>query len=359
MEALDKLSFNFLANRSIQAVLIIFLSIVIAKVIDWLLEKSLVRWTRRTRTRFDDEVTYLLHGPVIKTIILVGLGIATLRLELPDHIKSLTVKSLETIALVVWVVFAFRISTLLIHSVSRQTTRFRIIDDRTFPLFSNLAKILIVVVSVYVFILAWGIDATGWIASAGIIGLAVSFAAKDTLSNLFAGVFIIADAPYRLGDFIVLDSGERGKVINIGLRSTRILTRDDIELTVPNAVMGGAKIANESAGPSTKRRVRVRVGVAYGSDVDRIRQILSEVAAEEGDVCKQPEPRVRFRSFGESGLDFELLCWIPEPALRGRVIDSLNSAVYKRFATEGIEIPYPKRDVYIREMPGSIPDRRG
>ncbi len=354
MDALNNLPSDLLANRFIQALLIILVSFVVARVFDWILSRVILRFTRKTKSQIDDEIIAILHGPVIKTIVLVGLVIATRQLEISNTATTFTIKSLQTIILIVWVFFAFRFSTLVIQSVSRQETRIQIVDERTFPLFSNLAKILIVGIAVYILILAWGIDATGWIASAGIIGLAVSFAAKDTLSNLFAGVFIIADAPYKIGDFIVLDSGERGRVINIGLRSTRILTRDDIELTVPNAVMGNAKITNETAGPHTKRRLRIPVGVAYGSDIDRVKRILLEVAGAEEEVCKDPEPRARFRSFGDSGLLIELLCWIDEPVLQGRVSDALNTAVYKRFAAEGIEIPYPKRDLYIREMPGKI-----
>jgi small-conductance mechanosensitive channel len=352
METLNSIPADLLENQIIQTILIILGSFVIAKVFDWIVSGIILRLTGKTKSQVDDEVVALIHSPLIKTIVLIGLIIATRRLGLSDVATTITIRLLQTIILIVWMVFAFRFSSLIIGSVSRQTNRFQVIDDRTFPLFSNLAKVIILGIAVYILILAWGIDATGWIASAGIIGLAVSFAAKDTLSNLFAGVFIIADAPYKIGDFILLDSGERGKVINIGLRSTRILTRDDIELTVPNAVMGNAKITNETAGPYKKRRVRVRVTVAYGSDVDRVRQILFDVAKGEDQVCREPEPRVRFRTFGESGLSFELLCWVSEPVLRGRVIDALNTTVYKRFSEKGIEIPYPKRDVYIREMPG-------
>ena len=118
-------------------------------------------------------------------------------------------------------------------------------------------------------------------ASAGVVGLAVGFAAKDTLSNLIAGVFIMADAQYKINDLIILDSGERGLVTHIGLRSTRLLTRDDIEITVPNAVMGQAKITNETGGPKPQRRLRVPVGVAYGSDIDLVREILLRVALDE------------------------------------------------------------------------------
>lgn len=110
-----------------------------------------------------------------------------------------------------------------------------------------LMIIVVTALAVYFVFLAWQIDVTAWMASAGILGLAVSFAAKDTLANLFSGVFIVADAPYKLGDFIVLDSGERGEVTHIGIRSTRLLTRDDVEVTVPNSIMGnafGSNVAN-------------------------------------------------------------------------------------------------------------------
>jgi len=201
---------------------------------------------------------------------------------------------------------------------------------------------------IYIMFLVWNVDLTAWVASAGIIGLAVSFAAKDTLANLFSGVFIMADSPYQLGDFIVLDSGERGAVTNIGIRSTRLLTRDDVEITVPNSIMGNTKVTNEAGGRHEKYRIRVQVGVAYGSPIDKVHDILLDVATSCSDVCKIPEPRIRFRAFGNSSLDHELLCWVETPVLRGKVLHMLNTEVYKRFEKEGIEIPFPQRDVHIR-----------
>jgi small-conductance mechanosensitive channel len=91
--------------------------------------------------------------------------------------------------------------------------------------------------------------------------------------------------------------------------------------------------------------------VAYGSDIDKVREILMNIALADEDICSDPEPRVRFRAFGASSLDFELLCWIDQPVLRGRMIDNLNCQVYKRFIEEKIEIPYSKHDLYIKEMP--------
>ena len=192
---------------------------------------------------------------------------------------------------------------------------------------------------------------TAWLASAGIVGIAVGFAAKDSLANLFSGVFILADAPYKIGDFVVLSSGERGQITKIGIRSTRMLTRDDVEVIVPNSIMGNTTIVNESGGPHKKYRIRVKVGVSYGSDIDQVREVLLDIAANEEAVCLDPLARVRFRLFGASSLDFELLCWVNEPLVSGRVIDALNCAVYKRFQELNIEIAYSKHDLYIKEMP--------
>jgi small-conductance mechanosensitive channel len=95
----------------------------------------------------------------------------------------------------------------------------------------------------------------------------------------------------------------------------------------------------------------VKVGVAYGTDIEKVREILMEIALAEALVTKMPEPRVRFRVFGASSLDFELLCWIQDPELRGRTLDKLNVAVYNKFNEEKIEIPYSKQDLYIKELP--------
>jgi small-conductance mechanosensitive channel len=288
--------------------------------------------------------------------VLVGLWLATLQLDLPATYLTLLQRIIKTSALLVWVVFVLRGSSLFLEILSGFEDRVPLIQPRTLSLFDTTIKILVVGGGLYFLFLTWGINVGGLLMTGGIAGLAVGFAAKDTLANLFSGFFILADAPYQVGDFIVLDSGERGQVTHVGLRSTRLLTRDDIEITIPNAVIGNAKITNESGGRWEKERIRVKVGVAYGSDVDRVRQVLMEIAEGNPSIDDEPEPRVRFRQFGESGLDFELMGWIHEPVLRGRVLDALNTEVYKRFAVEGIEIPFPKRDVYLHQVSPSEDD---
>lgn len=214
------------------------------------------------------------------------------------------------------------------------------------PLAENVSRIAIAVAGLMVILSIWKINITPLLASAGIAGAAVAFAAKDTLANFFGGISVFADKPFKIGDYIVLDKGERGEVVAIGVRSTRIKTRDDILITVPNSIIASTKIINESA-PVPNFRVRIPVSVAYGSDIDIVEKTLTETALENANVLKEPEPRVRFREFGESGLLFELLCWAKEPALRGLTVHELNCAIYKRFNKLGIRIPFPQRDVHI------------
>jgi small-conductance mechanosensitive channel len=132
-----------------------------------------------------------------------------------------------------------------------------------------------------------------------------------------------------------------------------MLTRDDVEITVPNSAMANAMVYNESGGKWTKFRIRIKVGVAYGTDVDQVVELLEAIATDHERVCASPTPRVRMRGFGDSSLDFELLCWVNHPSERGLVSHELYMKIYKGFAKAGIEIPFPQRDVWMRREPDS------
>ncbi|MBT8143278.1 MAG: mechanosensitive ion channel family protein [Gammaproteobacteria bacterium] len=320
----------------------------------WLVRAVLIRTIHRlsasTSNELDDQVVRLLSRPIFNTVFIFGLAFATIAARMPETATNITIHLLLSIIVIIWMKVAFKLSGVIFRALS-QVERFQLIDERTIPLFDLIAKLGAILIGSYILLMIWGINPAGWLASAGIVGIAVGFAARDTLANLFSGFFILADAPYTIGDYVNLDSGERGKVTHVGMRSTRLLTRDDIEITVPNAVIANAKIINESGGPYTKMRVRIAVGAAYGSDVDQVCEVLSQVALDHREVCRNPAARVRMRAFGASSLDFELLCWIDEPQDRGRIRHELYMNVYKAFDEAGIEIPYAKSDVYIKEFP--------
>ena len=338
-------------NPWLQAAVVVTLSLLLAWIFDRVVSATLRRLAKTTRFAFDDYLIEYLHGPVQVSVVLLGLALAANLLELPKTYDFIVFSVLLSVAYMVWMLFLMRLLRAIVAYLARDERRVSVLHAQTLPLFDNLIMIVIAAIAIYMVFSAWGVDMTAWLASAGIVGIAVGFAAKDTLANLFSGVFILADAPYKIGDYVVLDTGERGEVTHIGIRSTRIRTRDDVEITVPNAIMGNTMIINESGGPYEKYRIRVKVGVAYGSDIDRVEGILMEIAAANEMVCADPEPRVRFRAFGASSLDFELLCWVDQPAQRGLATHQLLSAIYKRLNAENIEIPYSKHDLYIKEMP--------
>ncbi len=337
----------------LEALAIIVAFAALAWVVDRLLTGTLRRLTARSETEFDDKLVGLLHRPIFVTVGLVGLILATYRLELSPTLEKNTVLVVQTILVIVWVMFGIRFLRLLLGTMRRHPDRFGMVQHSTESLLSNAAAVIFFIGAFYSILLIWDINVTGLVASAGIVGLALSFAAQDTLANLFAGVAILSDRPYEVGDFIILDTGERGEVTKIGLRSTRLLTRDDVEVSIPNGVMGATKIVNEAGGPPRRDRIRTEVGVAYGTDIDEVVAVLTSVAEGHPKTLGNPEPRVRFRAFGGSSLDFELLCWIERPVDRGVVLHELNSEIYRSFAAHGITIPFAQQDLYIKEFPNA------
>ncbi|MBV1910862.1 MAG: mechanosensitive ion channel family protein [Kangiellaceae bacterium] len=340
-------------NQLIQSALIFLFAAIVASLAKFIIQRLQVISTKKTDNTVDDHILDELKRPLRISVLIIGARLAIGRSELLIEHMDIVESILLTIVIYYWFRFVINTSHYVLKYLSHSDRKAKLVQRHTLPLFDNLAAIIFYAMGVYFLLIAWEIDISAWLASAGILGLALSFAAKDTLANLFAGVFILADSPYKLGDFIVLDSGERGEVTHIGIRSTRILTRSDVEITIPNAIMGNTKITNETAGPHKKYRIRIQIACAYGEDISRVRDALSEVAAQASNIEDEPAPRVRFRTFGDSGLNFELLCWVSEPVLRGRVSDSINEAVYNKFLQEKIEIPFPQRDINIRSMPNN------
>jgi MscS family membrane protein len=351
LESLKPLIELFGQSPYIQGLVVLALGLITAWLVGLLVNRGIRKLTRHTRTSLDDQIIELLHRPLFWTLALIGLLLALEVALLPARVLEIGRSLVSSLLIFLWMLFALRASRLAITTISRHSRGASLIRQQTLPLFTNLAAVIILALGVYFMFQAWHVDMTAWLASAGIAGIAIGFAAKDTLANLFSGVFILADSPYKIGDYVVIDNSIRGQITHIGIRSTRLLTRDDVEVTIPNSVMGNSKVVNESGGPHEKFRIRIQVSLAYGTDIDRVSEILLEIAQGEPQICEQPEPRVRFRSFGPSGLEFELLGWVDRPELRGRVIHALNSAVYKTFMAKGIEIPYSKQDLYIKELP--------
>ena len=341
------------SNPWLLAAAVIVIGIIIAKLAQWLFRSILGKLASKTKGDFDDQLLKLLAKGLYSLIFYLSLLLAIEALQFSPAFDTFLKRFVVTLLIISMMIKILKVTRLSLEAFSHNHQRFKFIEERTIPILDITTKILIVGAGLYILILSWGVNPTAWLASAGIVGIAVGFAAKDTLANLFSGFFIVADSPYKLGDYIILDTGERGRVTHVGIRSTRLLTRDDVEVTVPNSVMGNAKIVNESGGPWEKTRIRIDVGVSYDSDLEQVHDILMEMASDHADLCSNPEPRVRFRTFGGSSIDLQLMAWIERPEQKGLISHKLIMKIHKLFNEKGIEIPYSKQDLYVKEWPNS------
>ena len=340
-----------------RALLVAVVAMAVALLVGRLLVAILRKWSKKTKTELDDQFFEAFQGPLFLTILAVGIGVSFEQLRIEKETTERVWSILQSFVVINWLFFSLRFSKSMLDGAARR--RGGLIQPQTVPIFRNFLTLILFGLASYFLLISWAVDPTAWLASASIIGVIFGIAAKDSFANIFAGVFLLADRPYKVGDYVNLESGERGMVTAIGLRSTRLLTRDDIEVVVPNSVMAATKVVNETGGRWERRRVRIPIGVAYGSDLDEVRQVLTEITAANELVCDDPEPRVRYRKLGDSAIDLELLFWIKEPEVRGQAIDSVIVETVRRFGKIGIQIPFPQRVVHVTEGPFKESDATG
>ena len=225
------------------------------------------------------------------------------------------------------------------------------VDDILFDLLNRFSGAILYVTAVILALDVIGINVMPFIAGAGVAGIAIGFAAKDTLSNLIAGVLLIIDRPFEVGDRIEVwsarkDSASWGDVIDIGLRATKIKTTDNIVIIIPNNEIMKRDIVNYTI-LTAKIRVRVNIGIAYEADIRKAKAVIIDVARRMDWAADTPAPKVVVRNFGDSSVDLQLRVWIKEARRRMDTISFVIDQVKEAFDQAGIEIPYPKRDIQI------------
>jgi len=232
------------------------------------------------------------------------------------------------------------------------------LDDTALPMLNKFARFMIIGGSVVMALAHIGVEIMPFVAGASVAGIAIGLAAKDTLSNLIAGVLLIVDRPFEVGDRIELWTAPRGTatwgdVVEIGLRATKIRNSDNVIFVVPNNQIMQRDIVNWTAS-GDNIRVRIPIGIAYDADPAKAKEIIRNVALGVDGVMSDPEPKVIIRNFGESSIGLQLRVWITDARQRRAVMDEITDHVKTEFNRAGVEIPYAKRDLYIRAMPAEL-----
>lgn len=336
----------------LQAAAIAILSYFLARVISRGIPKLTGHVTQKLRLTAVDDYVAMIVSPIFWFIFLHGLGFATEPLGFPENVQANIMSVFQSIMIIIWASFLFRLIKRILRSAAEEDDKFKAIQLATLPLFENISVILIAVATVHLIFSAWNVDMTALLASAGIAGLAIGMASKDILSDILSGVLILTDGPFRIGDFVEIGkNGTIGEVTHIGIRTTRLLTRDNVEITVPNTMVRESEIKNRSGGPTTHYRIRIPLDMDYGADLYTITEAVNAACEDCDKILKDPKPKLRVFEVGGTRLQLVLLAWIERPQMKIAAVDALNQLVYQRLRAEGIELAHPKTDIYIKESP--------
>ncbi len=347
-----------LEKQTIDLLLIIVAHVVAAVCAGWLAGRL---WTmilgpvarRATGAELDTRLVAISRRPVAILAFIIVLQVAGDRLSrFPQWVGSPVfdwvghlIFVVGVVAAVLWLNLVLRtVIDWYLHNVAHRTQT--ALDDLFLPIAQKVLGVVLYFLAFTVVLSHFGINITALITTAGIASLAIALAAQDTLGNMLAGFILLSDRPFREGDRIELANGVRGDVLQIGVRSTKILSREGKYVVIPNKDLANGQVINHVL-PDPTMRLRIPVGVAYGTDLRKVKSIIRSILAENPRVLKDPPPRIYFTEFADSSLNLLVRCWIEDARAQWPVTDEINMAVKDRFEAEGIEIPFPQRDIHI------------
>ena len=328
---------------------IALLSIIILLILRNISFRLLHRWAMKTDTEVDNIIIKSFKIPSLYWCIAIGLYVGIGISGLPDKYVFYIGKAIHVIVILSIAIASANLSgKVFTHCIQKSN-----LPIPTTGLAYGILKGTILILGILITLSVIGISITPLITALGVGGIAVALALQDTLANLFAGIHLLIEKSIRVGDFIRLETGQEGYVEDITWRTTRIRMLPNNMVIIPNNKLSQSIVTNYYL-PEKRMSLLIPVGVSYSSDPERVERILVEEAKKAvGDIkglLGDPEPFVRFiPGFGESSLDFTLICQVTEFVDQYLAQHELRKRIFKRFKEEGIEIPFPHRTVYLRE----------
>ncbi len=288
-------------------------------------------------------------------MLILGLHLAMQASALPERAADLVGRLLLILWIISLTAVAARLAGRLIRYYGGKLQGALPVTSLT----ENLARLVVVTVGALLLLNLLGISVTPILTALGVGGLAVALALQDTLANLFAGVYLSLAGQIRVGDYIKLESGEEGYVTDLSWRSTMVRMLPNNMVIIPNTKLAQAIVTNYYL-PEKRMSLLIPIGVSYESDPEHVERILIEEAkrgaADIPGLMAEPEPFVRFiPGFGDSSLDFTLICQVREFTDQYVIQHQLRKRILHRFREEGIEIPFPIRTVYWKGSSGDRP----
>jgi MscS family membrane protein len=336
--------------KYIFSLIYIFLAFYVSKLLDYLTRVWLKKLAERTNTKFDDLVLDLLNGPIKVVAFMIFLRIGLDVFAWPPTVQKILAKGFTVIVAISLTYMVMKFIDLLMtywrkRAEAKEDEAF---NKQLFPIIRKSLKVFVVAVAALVTLDNLGINITAAIASLSIGGLAVGLAAQDTLSNLFGGIAIFLDKPFKIGDRIQVDNVD-GPVESIGLRSTRVRNLDGHLVTIPNKTMGNAIIVNVAARPRIK--TVMNIGITYDTPVDKVKLAINIIKEVYGQHPMTSELITSFNKFESSSLNILVVHFWKDADFVASLggMQEMNLSLKERFDREGISFAFPTQTLYVKQ----------
>jgi small-conductance mechanosensitive channel len=324
--------------------------IVIGLLFYFVVDPTVHMMTKKTQTDLDDIVLGILRMPVFLLIVLIG---SVGSIEILD-ISQKMLANIETIYAIflvligAWLAYKIYVEVVLYYAKKFANKTDTELDDVLIPVLEKIGMILFPFIAVMLICGILGYDLTVLLAGAGFLGIVVGLAAQTTLANFFAGIQLLVDRPFKVGDLLLMDSGDFSEVKHIGLRATEMLDTTNNQLVIiPNATIANNKIVNVVM-PDKELTITVSVGVAYDSDLDLVKRLMVDSVAEMANSNKNKVPAIRVSEFADSSINMKVFIGIDSAMNKWKAASEFREILYKKFKGNGIDIPFPQSVVYVK-----------
>lgn len=335
-------------NVALRFVAILIITIIAAILIKIILKTVLKPLAKKTKTKIDDIIIKSLASIMFWVVLLIGIKIGLSQFELTTDVFQNIV---STLLVLIVSIFLFKIighfAKLWMKEWKFKTKTTA--DERLIPFLQKILKAVVIILAVIFIFSAWNVNISPFLATAGIAGLAIGLAVKDSLSNILGGLQLVLDRTFKVGDKVELESGEMGVILDIGLRSTKMKTYDNEVIYIPNGYLANAKIKNFTH-PDISIRVNVEFGVVYGSDTEKVRKVVLNAMKKIDTIIDEPEPVVQFLKMSDFSLDFIARAWVKEYTEAYSTKIRMTDEIYNALNKAHIDIPFPTRTVYTKAV---------
>jgi MscS family membrane protein len=348
MDTVTEIYRFIMANIYLKFLLILAISLIVAFVVKLIVSRILKPLAKKTKTLVDDLIIKSISSVIFYIILVLGFKVGFNTLEIETEIYHSLVDSF----LVIMVMVAL---LRIIHNMSKhwledwaektESTA----DDRLIPLVEKILKAIVIVLAVIFVFDSWNVDISPLLATAGIAGIAIGFAVRDSLANIMGGIQLVLDKTFKVGDKIQIESGEMGVILDIGLRSTKLRTYDNEVIYIPNGQLSNSKVKNFTV-PDLSVRVNVNFGVEYGSDPEHVRQVVADAIKKIETVVENPEPIVEFTKMSDFSLDFTARAWVQNFGKAYRTQIKMTDVIYNALNEANIGIPFPTHTIFTKPL---------